>query len=96
MPSDRMKQLAQESLDVQDACNLSGVVHGFSRAMTALREENPSKGTDWLNEHPICCLWSDKIASLTKTQAYGGSGGARTMKAYDLVHKLAKGEDIEY
>jgi hypothetical protein len=63
-----MKDLAKDALDVQDACNLSGVVHGFSRAMTELREIARSEGwenTEKLNKHPVCIMWSDKIASLT-------------------------------
>lgn len=82
-------QLAQEALDVQNACNLSGVVHGFSRAITNLRELNPSEGTDWINGHPICLLWADKIAHLTGTQDIGND---RVMTAYMKVHDIAKGE----
>jgi hypothetical protein len=32
-----LPQLAQEALDVQDACNLTGVALSFSRAMCDLR-----------------------------------------------------------
>lgn len=64
-----MKQLAREALDVQNACNLSGVVHGFSRAISHLRALLPDAGTDEINHHPICILWADKISSLTGTQA---------------------------
>ncbi len=83
-----MKQLAQEALDVQDACNLSGVVLSFGRAIGELRENNPSMGTDWINSHPICCLWSDKIAHLTGTQSYGHE---KVIDAYRIVGDLAKG-----
>lgn len=66
-----MKELAQEALNVQDACNLSGVVHGFSRAITNLRDLLPRAGTDEINRHPISVLWADKIAHLTYTQCIG-------------------------
>jgi hypothetical protein len=56
-----MRELAKQALDVQDACNLSGVVHGFSRAITRLRELLPNAGTDEINHHPIAVLWADKI-----------------------------------
>lgn len=81
-----LKQLAQESLDVQNACNLSGVVHSFSRAMTDLRailsaEEGFS--TDKLNQHPIAVLYSSKIGSLT------GSDSARQFnRAYESVIEI--------
>lgn len=65
-----MKELAQMALDVQDACNLSGVVHSFSEVMRELRarlqEELGDKfSTDKLNRHHVCVLFSSKIASLT-------------------------------
>ena len=82
-----IKQLAQESLDVQDACNLSGVVHGFSRAMSNLCEVCPDLGTDARNTHPICLLWADKIAHLTGTQAIGNDA---VMAAYTAVRELAR------
>ena len=46
-----LKELAQQALDIQDACNASGVVHAFSRTMTDLwAEANASgHGTDWVD-----------------------------------------------
>jgi len=83
-----LKQLAQESLDVQNACNLSGVVHSFSRAMTDLRailsvEEGFS--TDKLNTHPIAVLYSSKIGSLT-----GSDNMLQCNQAYDAVMELKR------
>lgn len=60
--------LAREAIQVQDACNLSGVVHSFSRSITRLRallEAQGNGGTQAVNRHPICQLWSDKIADLS-------------------------------
>jgi hypothetical protein len=58
-----LQELAKEALDVQDTCNLSGVVHSFSRVMTELRPH--CSGTGQLNTHPICVLFADKIRDLT-------------------------------
>jgi hypothetical protein len=80
-----IQKLAADAIDVQNACNLSGVVNGFSRALAALRELPEARGNDWLHAHPIAILWADKIASLTGTQDLGN---ARVMKAYDEVYKL--------
>jgi hypothetical protein len=65
-----MKDLAQEALDVQNASNVSGIIHSFSRAITELRsllqeELGNDFSTTKLNTHPIVVLYSDKIASLT-------------------------------
>lgn len=62
-----MADLAREALAVQDACNLSGVVHGFSRSITRLRallREAGQESTHTINTHPVCQMWADKIASL--------------------------------
>jgi len=65
-----IQDLAKEALQVQDACNLSGVVHGFSRAITELREILRTTGgdlsTDAVNTHPICKMWASKIHDLTR------------------------------
>ena len=59
-----MKQLYKNALNVQDACNLSGIVHSFSRDIARLRELNPGMGTAEINQHAICVLYSNKIRSL--------------------------------
>jgi hypothetical protein len=87
-----LRKLAQDALDVQDACNLSGVVHGFSRAMTALRDTKPMSTTE-LNTHPVAILWADKIAQLTNTQTIGGAGYSRITAAYKWAHEQVKGAD---
>lgn len=61
--------LAKDALAVQDACNLSGVAHGFARAMTGLLALGLS--TDQANTHFVAVLWADKIAHLTGTQSIG-------------------------
>lgn len=87
-----LKQLATEALNVQDACNLSGVVHGFARAIGELRNTLERSGlpasTDDINEHPISKVWADKIAHLTRTQNRGAFGDLIS-QAYHVVHELA-------
>lgn len=58
--------MVRRALDVQDACNLSGVVHAFSATVSHLWEyaHEHGKGTDWVNNHPLCVLYSNKIAIL--------------------------------
>lgn len=84
-----LQQLAREALDVQDACNLSGVVLGFGRSIVRLRrllEEEGKGGTPATNLHPISQLWADKIASLTRTQF----DNSWATDAYRLVHEMAE------
>lgn len=74
MSTPTWRDLAAQALNVQDACNLSGVVHGFARAIGDVRtllESEKRGGTDAVNNHPVCRLWADKVASLTGTQSFG-------------------------
>lgn len=81
-----LADLAREALQVQDACNLSAVVHSFSRSISRLRVLLQG-GTDALNEHPICQLWADKIASLAGVQSVGMS---EYRLAYETVRALSE------
>lgn len=63
-----MAELAREAIGVQDASNLSGVAHGFARAMSRLRallEAEGWPGQENYHHHPIAVLWVDKLQSLT-------------------------------
>lgn len=84
------KELAQQSLDIQDACNLSGVVHALSRGMEVLWAEahRIEQGTEWVNKHPIVTLFLDKLASLNGTQSWTGENISTYTAAYSAVHKI--------
>ncbi len=83
------KEMAQEALAVQDACNLSGVVHAFSTIITEVRtrlESEGKGGTNAVNTHPVCVLFSDKVAHLTGTQCLGHEDACG--EAYSWAHDL--------
>ena len=63
----------KEALDIQNACNLSGVVFAFAEIMHVICDEARAQGqgTDWKNSHSICVLFADKIASLTRSDGKG-------------------------
>lgn len=87
------KEMAEESLRVQDACNLSGVVHAFSTIITEVRTRLDSEGqggTDNVNNHPVCRLFSDKIASLTGTQFCNDDAHQNFSDAYKWAHEQSK------
>lgn len=68
-----LKDMARMALDVQDACNLSGVVHTWSKILPQLRKlvEGDCKAngkdfsTDVLNRHPVNVMFCNKLASLS-------------------------------
>jgi hypothetical protein len=84
-----MLDLVKNAVGVQDACNLSGVVHSFSRDISRLREllQGAHFSTDQLNRHPVCVLYAAKIASLTKYD-YGTVAFSR---AYDWCRYVMDG-----
>lgn len=78
-----LPELAKEVLAVQDASNLSGVVYGFAEAMKHLCRLIPN--TQDRNRHPICVMWSSKIASLT-----GWESNLTFTQSYEWVFEEAK------
>jgi hypothetical protein len=86
-PMRTLSELAQEALDVQNACNLSGVVHGWSRAISDLRKLMPTADTEAINRHPINKLWADKVADLAGVPTI--VGGDWSLVAYGAVQDMA-------
>lgn len=84
-----LAKLAREALDVQNACNLTGVVHSFSRACSALRAALPGADTQTINRHPICVLWAAKIADLTGTDV----STERWADAWEACRALAESDE---
>lgn len=80
------QELAQQSLDCQDACNLSGVVISFAKGMDVLWAEarEHGHGTGWINRHPIVTLFIDKLASLNGSQG----DSSVVFSAYDKVREI--------
>lgn len=78
----------QDALFVLDACNLSGVVHSFSRVISKVWEEahELGKGTDYVNTHPLCVLYAEKIYELTRARV-------QFDEAYGHCRKMAE-EDV--
>lgn len=79
-----LEQLAEEAILVQDACNLSGVIHAWSRAISRLRQLT-NLGTDDLNTHPINVMWASKVGSLTRI---GEGDYQKFSDAYDYCKNL--------
>lgn len=88
-----MKDLAQEAIDVQDACNLSGVVGSWFRACSELWDNGRAgnipnfTGTDTINRHPIQFLYVSKVMSLTGT----GINQDEFSRAYTECRQIAGG-----
>lgn len=77
-----MKNIYADALAVQDACNLSGIVHSWAESMSAIWEEEREchGGTDFVNRHPVNILFASKVADLTGAEREGGLVFSRAMK----------------
>lgn len=56
-------RMAQDAMDVQSACNLTGVAQSLARHTITLMKEG--KGTDWVNQHPVVILFAQQISHLS-------------------------------
>lgn len=84
------KQRWQEALQIQDAANLSGLVHSFPKVIDDVWEEarEVGQGTRYVNEHPLVRLWLDKLCHLARIQTIDHEAGTqRIMDAYAAAHK---------
>lgn len=61
----KMSQLYRDALFVQNASNLSGVVHSLSDAVSFLHKQPECTGTDWVNRHPVVVLFVNKLADMS-------------------------------
>jgi|SRR5690348_1439812 len=90
-----LQEAAQAALDVQDACNLSGVARSFAEVMQALSSHawEHKLGTAWKNEHPVARLFISKMADLCGL-GEGALAHDRYHDAYTECQQLAKAEPV--
>ncbi len=81
----------QTALDVQSACNLSGIIITFESIIKRICNEATrlNKGTEWKNGHPIAILFAVQIAYLTGAGCSMDSND-NYANAYDICTKLAQ------
>ena len=84
--NERMDTHCRRAIEVQDACNLSGVVHSMAEAMESVcyTAHRLGYGTAWKNRHPVIVLLAAKVAHLA------GLGDASLCNAYKRAHELCK------
>lgn len=82
--SKSIRHLMQQALQVQDACNLSGVLYSWAEAMRELRDMDPDHDTEFYNTHPLNVLYASKVSSLTGCEINFADA---YKKAQDLVRR---------
>lgn len=88
-----LKEAAQEALDVQNACNLSGVLRSFHEIVSGpIRDEarKQGKGIEFVNTHPIVTLFLSKLCDLNRTSEDLGT----YVIASRAVEAIAQGQEV--
>ncbi len=80
------KRWAKEALLVQDACNLSGVVHSFAQMLSEMVEAGMD--TKERAEHACTIMFADKIVDLTIGRY---DTGTLFHRAYEWARRTAEG-----
>lgn len=64
-----------KALGSQNACNLSGIVKWLAVILDKIWQEahDRGKGTDWVNQHPICRLVGEQIYFLSSRDYHDAS-----------------------
>lgn len=87
------KELAQRALDIQNACNLSGIVLAFAddiKDVRALLNRDGKGDTTNINKHPVAILYSTQIAYLTGTSGIGCENIKLYNEAFEWATQTAK------
>ena len=84
--NEQMKGHCRDAIQVQDACNLSGVVHSMAEAMESVcgMANRLGKGTTWKNRHPVIVLFAAKVAHLA------GLSDSSLCDTYERSHQLCE------
>lgn len=83
-----MKEIAEEAIEIQNVVNLTAVVRCFMKAIEEVRlhlRAEGKEGTDAVNMHPVCLMYSSKIASLTYSES-----PTEFARAYDWCKEASK------
>ena len=85
------KRAAQNAIQVQDACNLSGVAHSYWSAIEAIceRANQLGQGTRWKNTHVIVTMFLLKMAELN---GCGSTLHETYTQAEELCKRIAVGD----
>jgi hypothetical protein len=80
-----IQEAAKLAIEVQDACNASGVVGSLKVVMHEVlwpEARRLGKGTEWVNSHFVVTLFLSKLTDLNHNQEFS--------QAYEAVKKLAE------
>jgi hypothetical protein len=90
-PAPEKLRLQSDCIMVQDACNLSGVLHSWAKWQMFIREDAQRMGVRY-ETHPANILFISKVASLMKVCADSIGGVSQGHDLFHIAYKWAIGE----
>lgn len=78
-----------DAIAVQNACNLSGVAHSFSRILKHIFQESQlaQQGTEWINHHPICVLYTHQMTFLAGRECFTDGNAVSYAEAHEYCYQ---------
>ena len=89
-----LQQAAQTALDVQNAVNLSGVLHSLDDIVTSVlwpEARIQGKGTEYVNTHAVVTLFLHKLTSLNGCECFCSECINSYSRASAEVERIAGG-----
>ena len=93
----RLREAYQSALDIQDACNLSGLVRALADYTYLLWEEarELNKGSDYVNKHPVVLWYVEKFHQLAGRPSLDDLIKAHAIIQAKLVELRAEPEHVD-
>src|SRR5258707_310244 len=94
MATPTLPQAARTALDVQNAVDLSGVLHSLDQIVTDViwpEARKLGKGTEFVDTHPIVTLFLHKLISLNRNECFCSGCVSDFARASAEVDAIAKG-----
>jgi len=92
MAQQSLQQAARTALEVQNASNLSGVLHSLDEIVSNVlwpEAHRQAKGTDYVNTHAIVTLFLHKLTSLNGCECFCSECVGSYSHAMAEVEKIA-------
>jgi len=94
MAQQSLQQAARTALEVQDAVNLSGILHTFTDIVTNViwpEARRQGGGTAYVNQHAIVTLFLHKLTSLNGCECFCSQCIGSFSRATAEVERIAGG-----
>ena len=87
-----LQDICKRTAEAVEAVNIYAAVNHFQRAMEVLKQEPINFGTDFVCQHPVTCVMSEKLYELAMLKA----NASRTEQDKKRVIDMAAGINVSF